>query len=243
MINSKNKKQKTKKYLGGDAFEKMMVDNMMFNQEMQEDRMLNREFTQEAKALARQRQKLLNTVKLTRDYNKPLNSRQQIWSNYVMETGSSGAPDCTGLYFGEFQVITWGIFGGCGFNIWDVNNNKYWIDVDTIYNLAKEVKEGPDAANKQSILAQIPDQNRTPDCLYLLFPEGYKATAGGPLKTRTNSMSTFAGVGMGQPVSGVGMGQPVSGGRKNKTKKSRKFKKVKKSRKIKKVKKSRKSRK
>lgn len=193
-----------------------------------EDMLLNQEYNQEQQALQKQQKEYARITSYCQDQTIPLNKRKQAWSTFTQGPYYVGDPGCP-AFFGDFNVSKWGGIGGCGFNIWDENGNKYWIDVDTIFNLAQDVKEGPDAANKQNILMSINEENRTPDCLFTLFPQGYKITETGPLKLPLPPEPSPAPAPMG--------------GKKRKSRKMRKTKKSRKSRNSRKNRKNRKSRK
>jgi hypothetical protein len=91
--------------------------------------------------------------------------------------------------FGEFTIKKWANFGGCGFNIWDKYGNKFWIDINPYYNIAKAVKDetgwqrGVTHIAKTAIIEGLDPEYRspdkTPDFFFKLFPEGYKVTEDG----------------------------------------------------------------
>jgi hypothetical protein len=161
-----------------------------------------------------------------------------------------GNPACTDVKFGEFKVNRWGgtDAGGCGFNIWDHNNTKFWIDVDPFFNIATKVKNesncyfgvctGYDDDVKNNVLFSIkPEENRTPyktpNFFLKLFTSGYKVTDGG------TTITEIKGAPPQQQVTQPPQVRPadVSGGNKKKTKKPKKNKKMKNQSKRKKLKK------
>ena len=108
-------------------------------------------------------------VKSLRDYNKPWEERTAIVAEWQNKGWGDTIPlDCPAT-FGPFQVSSWGGFGGCGFDIWFNDENgkkqKRWIDLDPTYNLVKD-----------PIVNSIPEQERTPECLFKIFPGGYYVT-------------------------------------------------------------------
>jgi hypothetical protein len=125
--------------------------------------------------------------------------------------------------FGVFPIVKWGGFGACGFNLWDHNGAKYWIELESLNNKIINVAEGPNAT---SIGEKVGNDfynfkvEHNPNYLFELFPQGYKTSSDGPVITK-----------------------PAKGGKKRKSKKSKKSKKSRKYRKSKKSSKSRKSKK
>ena len=87
--------------------------------------------------------------------------------------------------FGPFKVSKWGGVGGCGFDIWFDENGKRekrWIDLHTVLNFIKAVKMknfmgiDVDDPERNKILDKEGDlkkNNRGPECLIKLFPDGY----------------------------------------------------------------------
>jgi hypothetical protein len=107
--------------------------------------------------------------------NEGMNSRQHRYDNFA----PSGCPNYFEKIYDSdtdkkisFSVSKWGGFGGCGFEIWDHNRNKYWIDVHD--KIIKKITEGPQAQEKQALLDTIPKEERTFDSLFTLFPEGFR---------------------------------------------------------------------
>jgi hypothetical protein len=89
--------------------------------------------------------------------------------------------DCPEM-FGPFKVSKWGGVGGCGFDIWFDENGKRekrWIDLHTILNFVKAVKMknfmgiDVDDTERKKILDNLKENNRGPECLIKLFPDGY----------------------------------------------------------------------
>ena len=141
-----------------------------------------------------------NAIEFIRNPNNNWNERIARKQKFVNLWGNN--PDCTDVQFGEFKVNRWGgnDANGCGFNIWDANNKKFWIDIDTFFNIATKVKDesncilgvckGIDDNEKNNILLSInPEENRTPvktpNFFLQLFPSGYKVTEGGTTITKT----------------------------------------------------------
>jgi hypothetical protein len=102
--------------------------------------------------------------------------------------------DCGPFKFGDFDVLRWGGTGGYGFNIWDNNGRKFWIEIDPFLNIALEVKDESNCAlgnigcpldhDKTNNLMKIePEEARTPLVTHpfflKLFPEGYKISEKG----------------------------------------------------------------
>ena len=115
-------------------------------------------------------------VESLRDYNKPWEERTAIVAEWQSKGWGDTIPlDCPAT-FGPFQVSRWGGFGGCGFDIWfkDENGNKQkrWIDLDPTYNLVKD-----------PIVNSISEQERTPECLFTIFPGGYYVSDSSDLVT------------------------------------------------------------
>jgi hypothetical protein len=77
-----------------------------------------------------------NALAKLRDPTIPFATRQKEKERFINLFGNN--PDCTNVQFGEFKVNRWGgnPTGGCGFNIWDHTGKKFWIDVDTFFNIA-----------------------------------------------------------------------------------------------------------
>lgn len=163
----------------------------------------NRQLKQMNRRAQEQQREINELIIKTRDNNIPLKERQEIVGKTSLSEGDFPCPP----NFGMFTVSNWGGFGGCGFEIFDTDGNKYWIDINPIYNLMKAVKEGPDYATKQGKLNEISEENRTPEALFAIFPDGYKTSATGDLIMPTQAAA--------------------AGGGKKKSKKSRKIRKTK----------------
>jgi hypothetical protein len=188
-----------------------------------------------------------NAIAFIRNPNNKWKDRVERKNNYVNVYGN---PECKDVQFGEFKVNRWGgtDAGGCGFNIWDHNNTKFWIDVDPFFNIATKVKNesncyfgvctGYDDDVKNNVLFSIkPEENRTPyktpNFFLKLFTSGYKVTDGG------TTITEIKGAPPQQQVTQPPQVRPadVSGGNKKKTKKPKKNKKMKNQSKRKKLKK------
>jgi hypothetical protein len=162
--------------LEGHSAQRFADQQIAFNQASRQLNKMNRQLEE--------KQKEINALIIkTRDNNIPLTERQKI----VRETIEKGTSLTESDFpcppnFGEFTVKNWGGFGGCGFEIFDKDNNKYWIDINPIYNLIEAVKEGPEADKKQQILNGISEQDRTPEALFTIFPDGYRSLYNGDLK-------------------------------------------------------------
>jgi hypothetical protein len=105
-----------------------------------------------------------------------------------------GKPQCEGLTFGNFTCNYWGgnPVNGCGFNIWDHNGKKFWIDINPYFNIAEKIKDesgwvGVDDVEKNKILSDMLQENRTPyrtpNFFLQLFSQGYKESENGVLIT------------------------------------------------------------
>jgi hypothetical protein len=155
-------------------------------------------------------------MKFCPDKRIPFEKRKKICDKYAeFYAGTDFEFRCpSNLYINSKTSVNsskWGGIGGCGFNIWDVNGKKYWIDIDKYYNIISGIKEGPDAEQKNIILMKIPEHNRTIDCLTKIFTDGFK----------TSESSELIKEGDAIPLSA---GRKTKKSRKGKTKKSRKGK-------------------
>jgi hypothetical protein len=219
-----------------------MVEDQMLEQEVDKD---NKEYQEEEE---KKRKAYSEILKITLDpdpidpkTNKPFQDnkskfiyKMEKWSKFTQDTGYSDEPDCPGSIdypknMNQLPIVVekWGGIGGCGFKVWDDKGTKYWVDIDTRFNNLKKI----DSSNKQSILQTIGEEDRGPECLSTLFPQGYTTIENGSLILPNSTIPT----------------KNILGGRKSKkTKKiikTRKYKKTKKAKKSKKSKKTRKSKK
>ena len=133
-------------------------------------------FEQQAKTQRHQDEFKSQHVQSLRDYNKPWEERTAIVAEWQSKGWGDTIPlDCPAT-FGPFQVSKWGGTGGCGFDIWfDENGSRQnrWIDLDPTYNLVKDVRDGWSQDPRGLQIASIAEKDRTPECLFTIFPGGY----------------------------------------------------------------------
>jgi len=111
--------------------------------------------------------------------------------------------------FGPFKVSKWGGVGGCGFDIWFDENGKRekrWIDLHTILNFVKAVKMknfmgiDVDDTERKKILDNLKENNRGPECLIKLFPDGYYISQDATEKASAPVAAPVAPVEVAPPV-------------------------------------------
>lgn len=157
--------------LEGKKAQRFADQQIAFNQASRQLNQMNRQLEE--------KQREINKITpTTRNPNISFTERKKVFDDTSLTESDFPCPP----NFGNFTVSNWGGFGGCGFEIFDKDNNKYWIDVNPIYNLIKAVKEGPEADKKQQILNGISEQDRTPEALFTIFPDGYRSLYNGDLK-------------------------------------------------------------
>jgi hypothetical protein len=198
-----------------------------------------------------------NQIKIMRNPNIKWEKREIKRNDYVKHAEFLfGKPQCRDLKFGNFTCNYWGgnPVNGCGFNIWDHNGKKFWIDIDPYFNIAAKIKDesgwvGVDDVEKNKVLSDMSPEERTPDktpnFFLQLFPQGYKESENGPLieeiKTSTSSPVVTPPVETSQvatsqvATSSLNVTHPIEGpafnfrkgGTRNKRKKSNKHRKTK----------------
>jgi hypothetical protein len=140
-------------------------------------------------------------LEYSRDPTKIWKHRKYAAKRYELCEDNTNKPHWVGAFpndvpcpekFGPFSVSKWGGIGDCGFNIWEPSSkdatkkNKFWIDVDPIFNVADVVKDETNAflsvgavesPEKNEALNKLTKEFRTPDktpnFFDLLFPNGY----------------------------------------------------------------------
>jgi len=149
--------------------------------------------------------KTINKIlKVTQDTSINLSNRKDKWSEYyktLEKKESKKIQQQINEYYVEvivyFQIKGIGKIKTklenlqCGFDIWDKENNYFFIVIDPIFDLIKNVYHNKNDASsltleKREILSSINEENRTGNCLFTLFPEGFKPSENGPLMKNPN---------------------------------------------------------
>ena len=192
MKSKTQKKMKMKNKMKGGGFGKDMMNMEMMSME---DQMISNMLGGPPSGLSQHeldkgQQELEHLQDYFKDSSKPLQERRNKYDTWKGKYGSylSGTLRVdNSLYLKDYvqgpdqnsvPLTSWGGIGGMGFELYDINGNKYWIDVDTDFNLIKGIQEGPYKDQKQLQLMAMPEADRVAfNVLRELWPEGFKATS------------------------------------------------------------------
>lgn len=86
--------------------------------------------------------------------------------------------------FGDFKVINYGMFGGCGFDIWDESDTRWWIDIKSSQGSGGTIDKATEQGGGKKVRTPATGVELTnPETLNnpSLFPNGYKVTNNGIL--------------------------------------------------------------